>query len=126
MGPKRGQTRLRSCLAPLASVPILGASARAALLDTIRFADLTLGLDWKAFLLHNEAEAETANIRFATSRGRPLASDTLLSKLDKRLNRGVRPLPVGPPKKVKRRMKTINRQTPPITGLSLYYAAEPQ
>ena len=86
-----------------------GAPPRVALLDTIRFADLTLGLDWQAFLLHNEAEAETANIRLATSRGRPLASDSLLSKLEKRLNRRLRPLPVGRPKKVKRITKSINR-----------------
>ena len=45
----------------------------------------------------------------APSRRRALASDTLLNKLEKRLNRRLRPLPVGRPKKVKRRMKTMNR-----------------
>ena len=86
-----------------------GASPPVPLLDNIRFADLTAGLDWKDFLLHDAAEAETAKIRLATSRGRPLASDSLLSKLEKRLNRRLRPLPVGRPKKAKRPTKSINR-----------------
>lgn len=72
-----------------------------AVLDNIRFADLTQELDWKSFLLNDESEGDTARIRLATNRGRPLASDTLLSKLEKRLNRRLRPLPVGRPKKLK-------------------------
>ena len=86
-----------------------GASPRIALLDNKRFADLTQKLDWKAFLLNDENEPETANIRLATNRGRPLASDTLLSKLEKRLDRRLRPLPVGRPKKPKPRKKNKNR-----------------
>jgi hypothetical protein len=38
-------------------------------------------------------------IRHSTHRGRPLASDALLSKLEQRLGRRLRPLPVGRPRK---------------------------
>ncbi len=46
-----------------------------------------------------QEEAELSSIRLATHRGRPLASDSLLSKLERRLGRRLRPLPIGRPKK---------------------------
>jgi hypothetical protein len=38
-------------------------------------------------------------IRHSTHTGRPLATDSVLSKLEHRLGRRLRPLPVGRPKK---------------------------
>lgn len=67
-------------------------------LDASRFCDLTRGWNWKEYLMENAAEA-TDSIRLATSRGRPLATDLLLSKLESKLKRRLRPLPHGRPKK---------------------------
>ena len=44
-------------------------------------------------------EASTAAIRLSTSRGRPLASDSFMSKLEHRLGGPVRASPVGRPKR---------------------------
>ena len=44
---------------------------------------------------NRQGEAELSSIRLATHRGRPPGSDSLLSKLERRL----RPLPIGRPKK---------------------------
>ena len=52
-------------------------------------------------------------MRLATHRGRPLATDSFVSKLERRLGRRLRPLPVGRPKKRKtpvgRRKEEKNR-----------------
>ena len=56
---------------------------------------------WKSELRSAEDEASTAAIRLHTSRGRPLAGDSFLSKLERRLGRRVRALPVGRPKRRK-------------------------
>lgn len=71
----------------------IGAPPRIVLLDNIRFADLAHKLDCKAFLLNDENETETMNVRHATNRDRALASDTSLSQLQRLLNRRLRPLP---------------------------------
>jgi putative transposase len=57
------------------------------------------GGDWKAVLRRPEDETQTARLLLNTYTGRPLASDRLLSKLEVRLGRRLRPLPVGRPKK---------------------------
>ena len=78
----------------------VGASPRIPVLDDQRWRDETDRLDWRDFLTDTDTAAQDANtIRLATTRGRPLASDSLLSKLEKRLRRRLRPLPVGRPRK---------------------------
>ena len=74
---------------------------RVRVLENRRWQALTKGLDWKPFLTEDEEDEEehTQAIRLATCRGRPLASDRLLSKLETKLNRRLRPLPVGRPRK---------------------------
>ncbi|MFH1748737.1 MAG: transposase [Planctomycetota bacterium] len=54
---------------------------------------------WERALREGEVEVETRQFRRHTHTGRPLASDSLLSKLEKKLGRRVRPLPVGRPRK---------------------------
>lgn len=76
----------------------------AGLLENSRWQQLSKRLDWKSFLLENEPE-HTDSIRLATNRGRPLANDSFLSKLETKLNRRLRPLPVGRPKKIKSNKK---------------------
>ena len=64
---------------------------------------------WKSELRGAEDEAATAAIRLSTSRGRPLAGDSFLSKLEHRLGRRVRALPVGRPKQRKAKNKKSAR-----------------
>lgn len=61
---------------------------------------------WKSALQRREDESDVSAIRLSTHRGRPLATDALLSKLELRLGRRLRSLPVGRPKK---RRATSNR-----------------
>jgi hypothetical protein len=56
-------------------------------------------MDWKSVLRRREDPETLARIRGFTRRGRPLASDTFLSKLERVLGRRLRPLPIGRPKK---------------------------
>jgi putative transposase len=75
----------------------IGEGAPLALLDMDRWEDLKGRLKWKDFLTEKDAEGVEA-MRLATHRGRPLASDSFLSKLETKLNRRLRPLTVGRPK----------------------------
>jgi len=54
---------------------------------------------WRKELAEGLTEAEVAKIRLRTHTGRPLGSDSFLSKLETLLGRRVRPLAVGRPKK---------------------------
>jgi hypothetical protein len=58
---------------------------------------------WRKELNAGIDETELGRIRGNTHTGRPLGSDSFLSKLEKLLGRRVRPLPVGRP--TKKRMK---------------------
>jgi len=53
---------------------------------------------WKAYLSAVDDPKDLALLRQSTSRGRPLAGDSMMSKLEKLLGRRLRPLPVGRPK----------------------------
>ncbi|MCH9021839.1 MAG: hypothetical protein IID32_03650, partial [Planctomycetes bacterium] len=55
-------------------------------------------LDWRQCLLKRLPKENLNRIRRQTHTGRPLATDSLLSKLEKKLNRRLRPHPVGRPK----------------------------
>ena len=52
-------------------------------------------------LREGDEEETLAALRLNTQTGRPLASDSFLSKLEHTLGRRLRPLPVGRPKKQK-------------------------
>ena len=54
---------------------------------------------WREMLVSDDDEAIVAGLRANTARGRPLGSDRLLAKLERRLGRRLRPLPVGRPRK---------------------------
>jgi len=60
---------------------------------------------WRRELAEGLSDTELGRIRLRTHTGRPLGSDSFLSKLEKLLGRRVRPLPVGRPRKVKRTKK---------------------
>ncbi len=65
--------------------------------------------DWRGVLTQPQDEATLTRLRGTTARGRPLGSDSCLSKLERALGRRLRPLPVGRPRKItpapKRRKK---------------------
>jgi putative transposase len=76
-----------------------GAPDSARLLDLAAWNVLATDLNWKDMLRsRDEAQTVTA-LRLNTQTGRPLASDSLLSKLECTLGRRLRPKPVGRPKK---------------------------
>ncbi len=54
---------------------------------------------WRAELTEPLEESLVDQLRHRTHTGRPLATDAFLSKLERRLGRRLRPLPVGRPKK---------------------------
>ena len=59
------------------------------------------GGDWSEALCRPADERTEAAIRLHLTRGRPLAGDSFLSKLEHKLGRRLRPLPVGRPRKKK-------------------------
>ena len=59
------------------------------------------GLDWETFIERPEEKTVMKSLRLNTNRGRPLGSDSFLSKLEKKLGHRVRPLlPHRPRKKI--------------------------
>jgi len=74
----------------------VGEGAVLPLLDLERWGDAKGKLDWRTFLAEKDTDGIEA-VRLATHRGRPLAGDSFLSKLETKLNRRLRPLPVGRP-----------------------------
>jgi putative transposase len=54
---------------------------------------------WRKELEAGMSESELSRMRLSTHTGRPLGSDSFLSKLEKLLGRRVRSLPVGRPRK---------------------------
>jgi putative transposase len=71
------------------------------LLDLPKWAEMSRDLDWLGALRRPQDADEVAHLRRATRRGRPLGSDSFLSKLETLLSRRLRPLPVGRPRKKK-------------------------
>jgi putative transposase len=55
---------------------------------------------WRKELAGGLTDAELERLRLRTHTGRPLGSDSFLSKLETLLGRRVRPLPVGRPRKI--------------------------
>ncbi|MHC4258588.1 MAG: transposase [Planctomycetota bacterium] len=56
-------------------------------------------VDWKQTLQQHQADEQITSIRLNTHTGRPLAEDAFISKLEKLLNKRLRPLPIGRPRK---------------------------
>ena len=86
-----------------------GAADPTGLLDLAAWRERLAGADWREQLTQPEDQATLARLRRTTARGRPLGSDSFLSKLERALGRRLRPLPVGRPRRTgqtpKRRKK---------------------
>ena len=71
----------------------------AGLLNISYWKQISSQIDWRRVLENIQPEDVTEQIRRNTHTGRPLASDSFISKLEKVLNRRLRPLSVGQPRK---------------------------
>jgi len=82
--------------------------ARSAILNLPGWYDMISSARWRKELEDGVSDSQVDRLRSSTHTGRPLGSDSFMSKLEKLLGRRVRPLPVGRPrkqKKVKKRDK---------------------
>jgi len=70
------------------------------LIDCVKWKGRMDPEDWKQILLERLDDDEVDRLRACTKRGRPFGSVEFLSKLEEAL--GIRPLPVGRPRKTKR------------------------
>ena len=73
------------------------------LLNLPRWYDMISAGDWRKELAAGISDSELGRVRSRTHTGRPLGSDSFLSKLEKLLGCRVRPLPVGRPRKQKKK-----------------------
>ncbi|MFO7660107.1 MAG: hypothetical protein R6V77_04270, partial [Candidatus Cloacimonadaceae bacterium] len=72
------------------------------LLNLSYWRQISAQVDWRAALQQKQDEDMIERIRLNTHTGRPLAGDTFISKLERLVNKRLRPLPVGRPKKAKK------------------------
>lgn len=71
------------------------------MLDISYWKKVSSQIDWRRVLEEVQPKELIEKIRVNTHTSRPLASDSLISRLEKVLNKRLRPLPVGRPKKRK-------------------------
>jgi len=81
------------------------AGATSDLLNLSEWYDRISAGRWREELSRGLKESDAKELQSRTYTGRPLGSDSFLSKLERVLGRRVRPLPVGRPKKNKRAKK---------------------
>ena len=74
---------------------------RSDVLNLSHWYDMITAEHWRSELADGLSDSQLGQLRLNTHTGRPLGSDSFLSKLEKMLGRRVRPLPVGRPKKLK-------------------------
>jgi putative transposase len=74
-------------------------------LDTRWWEGMIRGRDWSEALRQPQDDAAVVALRASTRTGRPLGSDSFISKLETALGRRLRPLPVGRPKRAKGRKR---------------------
>ncbi len=82
-----------------------GGPDAAHLLDLDTWQELVPCVNWKEMLAQSDDKETTTALCLNTHTGRPLASDSFLSKLERKLGRRLRPLPVGRPRKQKANRK---------------------
>jgi putative transposase len=86
------------------------AKAQSELLNLPRWYKRMSPEQWRKELAEGLTEAEVARLRLRTHTGRPLGSDSFLSKLETLLGRRVRPLPPGRPRKVQEDTRPAGRK----------------
>ena len=88
----------------------LGRPDPAGLVDEAAWREASRNIDFKAMLMRAEKERDLAALRQNTLSGRPLGSDSFLSKLEVALGCRLRPLAVGRPKGSRDRSKRRRRK----------------
>lgn len=68
------------------------------LIDMRTWREMAVSVDWQAVLSQPQSQDQLARLRYGISRGRPLGSDSFVSKLEITLGRRLRPLPEGRPR----------------------------
>jgi putative transposase len=71
----------------------------AELLNLSAWNEMISAKEWKTELSRGIDDEQLSRIRLSTHTGRPLGTDSFLSKLEKMLGRRVRPLPIGRPRR---------------------------
>jgi len=79
--------------------------SRSELLDLSDWYKQTTASQWRELLTEKVEDKNLSSIRGNTYTGRPLGSDSFVSKLEKLAGRRLRPLPVGRPKKVRKKRR---------------------
>lgn len=77
----------------------VGGQDTANVLNLPYWRQISAKVDWRQALEEEQAKETIEQIRIHTHTGRPLAGDSFISKLEKVLNKRLRPLPIGRPKK---------------------------
>jgi len=90
---KRGQVQPAAQNVPVPSFPVPG------FLNLSKWYKQMSAEQWRAELAAGLTDMEIDRLRLRTHTGRPLGSDSFLSKIETALGRRVRPLPRGRPKK---------------------------
>ena len=107
---ERNPVRARLCRKPWryawsSAAAHVDVAARSEILNLSEWYDKVSAERWRNELSVDLKESDVMRLRSRTYTGRPLGSDSFLSKLERVLGRRVRPLPVGRPKKNKRTKK---------------------
>lgn len=84
----------------------IGKPDKLGVIDLRRWTRMSGNLDWRSILRQTEDESEANLVRIYCRTGRPLGSDRFISKLESRIGRRLRLLPVGRPKNKKSGGKT--------------------
>jgi len=85
---------------PFSSASIhIGQPDKIGLIDVIYWNELSQGMNWKEILKQRLDRDSSSDLHNRYRRGRPLGSDSFISKLEVSLGRRLRPLPGGRPKK---------------------------
>jgi len=71
---------------------------RSGLLNMANWRKMAKGLDWRRTLDIPQSREQLLSLRNNTHTGRPLGGDSFISKLEVKLNKRLRPLPVGRPR----------------------------
>jgi putative transposase len=80
------------------------------LIDKGCWLEQSSGIDWKNILKEKVNRSELNTLRVYCRTGRPLGTDRFVSKLEVKLGRRLRPLPVGRPKKKSKVRKSKKRR----------------
>ena len=89
-------------------------SDAAELLNLSYWKQISAQVDWRGTLEKLQSRDQMESIRRNTHTGRPLAKDAFVSKLEKLLNKRLRPLPIGRPEGKRGLVRSAERQVVPV------------